>query len=158
MNKTSMKKILSFILCMVLIAAMALFAAGCNDNTASSEVSTEASAASEAEAPGAHDEVIYLGEGSTEFEFQVIDLEGNQSTFHIHTDKTIVGEALEELGLMVGEEGPYGLFVKTVNGITADYDTDGSYWAFYIDGAYATSGVDTTEITAGTIYSMKVEK
>ena len=69
----------------------------------------------------------------------------------------MVGEALQELNLIDGEEGEYGLFVKTVNGITADYDTDGVYWAFYVNGEYATSGVDVTQITEGDSYALKVE-
>ena len=56
------------------------------------------------------------------------------------------------------EEGDYGLYVKTVNGVTADYDVDQTYWAFYINGEYASTGVDATSVTAGDTYSFKVEK
>ena len=87
----------------------------------------------------------------------VTDKDGNETQFEIHTDKETVGEALQELNLIDGEEGEYGLFVKTVNGITADYDTDGVYWAFYVNGEYATSGVDVTQITEGDSYALKVE-
>ena len=79
-------------------------------------------------------------------------------TFTIHTDKATVGEALLEHGLIAGEAGPYGLYIKEVNGIRADYDTDQSYWAFYINGEYALSGVDTTEITEGSIYQLAYTK
>jgi len=48
--------------------------------------------------------------------------------------------------------------VKSVNGITADYDVDQTYWAFYVNDAYATSGVDVTPIEAGAKYAFKVEK
>ena len=59
-----------------------------------------------------------------------------------------------------GEGGPgaYGLYVKTVNGIKADYDKDKAYWAFYVNDSYAMSGVDSTEIKEGEVYSFKVEK
>ncbi len=63
-----------------------------------------------------------------------------------------------ELNLIAGDDSEYGLYVKTVNGITADYDVDQTYWAFYIDGEYAMTGVDTTDITPGVAYSFKVEK
>jgi hypothetical protein len=79
-------------------------------------------------------------------------------TFTIKTDKETVGEALAENGLISGDEGPYGLYVKKVNGIVADYDIDKTYWAFYINGEYAMSGVDTTDIVEGATYSFKVEK
>ena len=71
----------------------------------------------------------------------VVDKEGTETSFEIHTDKKMVGEALQECGLLEGEDGPYGLYVKTVNGITADYDVDQTYWAFYINGEYAMTGV-----------------
>jgi hypothetical protein len=68
-----------------------------------------------------------------------------------------VGEALLDEKLIAGEEGPYGLYVKTVNGITLDYDKDGYYWSFYIDGEYGLTGVDQTEITNGAAYAFKAE-
>ncbi len=147
MKTTHFKRVLSFILCMVLIAAIALFTTGCNENTEAPETTTSAQA-----------EVKVLGEGENKFSFTVTDIDANTSEFEIHTDKKIVGEALLDLGLIKGEEGPYGLYVKEVNGISADFDKDGTYWAFYIDGEYAMSGVDLTEIEEGKVYSFKVEK
>lgn len=47
---------------------------------------------------------------------------------------------------------------KTVNGMTADYDKDGVYWAFYINGEYAMTGVDATNITDGAQYAFRMEK
>ena len=81
-----------------------------------------------------------------------------QVTFTVKTDKATVGEALLEQGLIEGEQGQYGLYVKKVNGITADYDVDQSYWAFYVNGEYAMSGVDSTEITEGAIYQLEYTK
>ena len=144
-------KLTSFILCMVLIVAMALSTTGCNGNTSkdtASGVGTETNLQSD---------VSVLGTGSMEFSLTVVDQEGSETQFEIHTDKETVGEALLELGLIEGEESEYGLYVKTVSGITADYDTDGTYWAFYINGEYASSGVDSTKITEGESYSFKVE-
>ena len=68
-----------------------------------------------------------------------------------------VGAALLSLGLIAGEDSDYGLYVKTVNGVTVDYDADGKYWAFYVDGEYAATGVDSTDITAGATYTFKAE-
>ena len=67
-------------------------------------------------------------------------------------------ERAEELNLIAGDESEYGLYVKQVNGITADYDVDQTYWAFYINGEMAMTGVDTTDVEAGATYSFKVEK
>ena len=148
MKKTGIRKCLSLILCMVLAAAMALFTNGCSNSNSAAPAQTAA------EAPA--DESV-LGEGKTQFTFTVTDGDGNESSYEIHTDKTTVGEALLDLGLIAGEESEYGLYVKTVNGITADYDKDGVYWAFYVDGEYASAGVDATDIQEGSVYSFKVE-
>ena len=78
--------------------------------------------------------------------------------FTVKTDKDTVGAALLENGLIAGEEGAYGLYVKVVNGITADYDIDGSYWSFYVNGEYAMSGVDTTTIEEGVMYKLEYTK
>ncbi len=98
------------------------------------------------------------GKGEKEFTFVTQDEEGNDVTVLVRTDAETVGAALVELCIIAGDESEWGLYVKTVNGITADYNTDGSYWAFYIDGEYALTGVDATEITEGAVYTFKVEK
>ena len=148
------KKVSSFILCMVLIVAMALSTVGCNGSKDSGAASGDAGAQAGAEVQREGGE---LGEGSKEFALTVTDKDGNETQFEIHTDKETVGEALMVINLIDGEEGEYGLFVKTVNGITADYDADGVYWAFYVNGEYAASGVDVTQITEGDSYALKVE-
>lgn len=147
MKMKCMKKLQSLFLSMMLIVAMALCMTGCNG---------EKEAAQSAETT-AQVEGNVLGEGQKSFDFVVVDKEGNQTEFEIHTDKETVGEALLDVELIVGEESEFGLYVKTVNGITADYDVDGTYWAFYVNDEYASSGVDTTTITEGEVYSFKVE-
>ena len=84
---------------------------------------------------------------------------GDQSvTFTVKTDKSTVGEALLEHNLIDGEQGDFGMYIKKVNSITADYDVDQSYWAFYINGEYAVSGVDTTEIDNNAVYKLEYTK
>ena len=158
MMKTIIKKPLSLLFCSVLIAAMALFTTGCKDsNTTNKETESKTEMESpieEAETTGKN----VLGEGEVQFVFTVVDKDGNETWFEIHTDEKKVGDALLEHGLIAGEDGEFGLYVKEVNGISADYDKDGMYWAFYVNGKYAMSGVDTTEIEEGSQYTFKVEK
>lgn len=155
-------KTLSLFLCMVLIVAMALFTTGCNGDTGEeSQTDKETSVTQETDDNLEEDtssEAFVLGEGEKQFLFTVVDGEGKETQFEIHTEKETVGEALLDLGLIDGEDGDYGLYVKTVNGITADYDTDGVYWAFYINGEYASTSVDLTTIAEGDSYTFKVEK
>ncbi len=146
-KKFGMKR-LTWTLFAVLFAAMALITAGCNGKNSSGSGSD-----SQTKIEG-----NVLGEGETQFEVVVVDKDGNETKFEINTDKETVGEALLESGLIAGEEGDYGLYVKTVNGLTVDYDEDGEYWAFYIDDQYAATGVDATPIKEGEVYSFKVEK
>lgn len=98
-----------------------------------------------------------LGEGAKSFAFEVTDVDGSTKYFTVHTDAETVGEALVALDLIAGEDSEYGLYVKTVDGVTLDYDTDGKYWAFYVDGAYASTGVDSTEVTDGATYAFRAE-
>ncbi len=146
MKKTHFKKMLSFILCLCLVAAMILLAVGCNGNER--ETSSLTSSVGEA---------TKLGQGQTKFTFTVIDVDGKETRFEISTDKTIVSDALLENSLIVGEDSQYGLYVKTVNGTTLDFDKDGKYWAFYVNGAYGQKGVSETEIVAGDTYTFKAE-
>ena len=148
--KRTNKKILSLLLCMMLIVAMAVCTTGCKENKESQTTNVEQSTK--------QSDVKVLGEGKTEFDFVVVDKDGKETKFEIHTDKETVGEALLELELIAGDEGDFGLYVKTVNGITAEYEVDQTYWAFYVNGEYAQSGVDAIEIKDGDTYSFKVEK
>ena len=145
------KPVFKATLIFVIIAVITILSTGCNSNKPEEiqQVSTTVQA---------QGEITVLGEGAKQFSFSVTDADGIVSNFEIHTDKTLVGEALEELTLIAGDEGPYGLYVKRVNGITLDYDKDGMYWAFYINGEMAMSGVDTTEIVENATYSFKAEK
>ncbi len=94
-----------------------------------------------------------LGEGSKTV---TVEVTANEKTvvFTVKTDAATVGEALMGVGLLAGEEGPYGLYIKSVNGMVADFDVDQTYWAFNIGGEYAMTGVDQTEIAEGTVYQL----
>ncbi len=98
-----------------------------------------------------------LGEGEKTLVVEV-SVEGRSAKFTIKTDKSTVGEALLEHNLIAGDDGQYGMYVKEVNGITADFDVNKSYWAFYIDGEYAMTGVDKTEISDGAAYKLEYTK
>jgi len=165
MQKKCNRKLLSLILSMMLIVAMAFSMTACGDNN-QEKPNTENQAGAEHDSQsgdvqdesGNHTDTTVLGEGATVFGFVVVDKDGKETKFEIHTDKTTVGEALFEQELIEGEEGAYGLYVKKVNGITADYDVDQTYWAFYINGEMAMTGVDVTAVEAGATYTFKVEK
>lgn len=156
-------------LSILLVAAMAVSAlclTGCSgqpdttDTTAQPAATTEAATTEAATTEAATTEAAAateVGEGSTSFAFQVTFADGSRQDYTVKTDSTVVGEALQDAGLIAGEESEYGLYVKTVAGQTLDYDADGMYWAFYVNGEYAASGVDTTNIDAGSTYEFRAE-
>jgi hypothetical protein len=152
MKTKQFKTALSRILCTVLIVAMALFTIGCGQQNSADDSSAKTTITQ------VYEDGTVIGEGETEFTFIVTDKDGNSKKFTVKTDSETVGEALQAVEIIHGDMGDYGLYVKEVNGIVADYDVDGTYWAFYIDGEYAMSGVDTTDVVAGANYELKVEK
>ena len=97
-----------------------------------------------------------LGEGKKTVLVEV-KVEDNSITFTLHTDKEMLGDALMEHNLLEGEASKYGLYVKKVNGMTADYDVDKTYWALYKNGEYLLTGVDTTPIADGEHYELVCE-
>ncbi len=148
MKQTRTFKRVSLILCILLIAA-SVWMTGCNETNTPVVTPTQTATATD---------VTQVGKGNTSFAFTVVDKEGNQTHFTVYTDQTTVGAALLENNLIEGEQGDYGLYVKSVNGISADFNTDGTYWAFYVNDAYAMAGVDLTPIKEGETYSFRVEK
>ena len=136
-----MKKILT----MLLIMTMAVSVIACGKKE---EVSTETTV---------YEDGAVIGEGATSFELTVVNMAGEEATFEVKTDEDTVGAALLENNMIAGEDGDYGLYVKTVNGETVDYDKDGKYWAFYINGEYGMTGVDATDIVEGDSYAFKAE-
>ena len=159
MKMTNTKKLLSLFLCVVLIAAMTLLTTACDNyilnllGYGQDEITTaETTTADNIE------EAPQVPEAKTAFSFIVVDKDGNETTFNLSTDKATVGDALLAEGLIEGEPGAYGLYVKKVNGIVADYNIDQTYWAFYVNGEYAFTGVDSTPVEEGATYSFKVEK
>ena len=83
-----------------------------------------------------------------------IEAEGKTVKFTVRTDKNTVGEALLEHGLIDGENGDFGIYIKTANGILADYDVDQHYWAVYVGDEMAMTGVDSIEIDESVTYRL----
>lgn len=100
-----------------------------------------------------YDRDTELGEGTKTVTVKVV-AEEQELTFTIHTDKTTLGEALKEHKLVDGEESEFGLYVKAVNGIVADYDVDQTYWSLSKSGETMMVGVDGATIADGEQYEL----
>ncbi|MDR0222522.1 MAG: DUF4430 domain-containing protein [Oscillospiraceae bacterium] len=137
MKKNRLKLILSFAL-VALIAAGAL--TGCKDKSPPDASGVEARA---------------VGEGETVFRFEVTDGEENVFAWSVSTGETAVGAALFGAGLIKYDDSG---MVAEVNGLTADWDADQAYWAFYVNGEYAVKGVDETDIEPDKTYAFVYTK
>lgn len=92
--------------------------------------------------------------GAKTFTVTVVHRDETAKTFTYHTDQEYLGKALLDEGLIQGEDGPYGLYVTTVDGETADYDVDGGYWALYQEEEYAMQSIDQTPVADGGAFSL----
>ncbi len=98
-----------------------------------------------------------FGNGEKTIQVEVL-AEEKSVEFTVHTNKETLGDALTEHDLISGDQGTYGLYVKVVNGIFADYNITKSYWAINKDGEAMLTGVDSTDITDGDSYEFVYTK
>ena len=92
-------------------------------------------------------------EGSKEITVTVIHADQSEKDFTYNTDAEYLGEVLLDEGLIAGEDGDYGLFVKTVDGETVD-DSKQQWWCLTKDGESVNTGVDLTPIADGEQYEL----
>lgn len=88
----------------------------------------------------------------------VINSKGETETFTIETEKENLAEALLEAKLVEGEMSTYGLYIKVVNGETADYNVNGAYWTLYVGEELAGTGASDIEISNGDHYKLVYTK
>lgn len=84
----------------------------------------------------------------------VVHADGSSKDFSYDTDAEYLGEVLIAQGLVEGENGPYGLVINAVDGETASWEENQSYWALFIGEEYATTGADGVVLTDGGAYSL----
>ena len=77
----------------------------------------------------------------------------SERTVTIHTDAEMLRGALEQEDLVQGDESEFGLFVKAVDGYTAD-DAAQEWWCFTKGGESLMTGIDTTPIADGEAYEI----
>ena len=91
--------------------------------------------------------------GEKQVTVEVIHSGGGQAEFTYETDLEYLGQLLREEGLISGTESEYGLFVDTVDGETADYSLNGSWWRLSCNGTDAETGVDGVALHDGDTYT-----
>ena len=158
-----MKRTIKSTLALILALLMTLCLFACKQQAETPETTAGTSENGGAIAPeGLWANATYLtdaefGEGAKTVKVKVI-AEDKSVTFTVKTDAATLGEALLAHGLIAGDEGQYGLYIKYVNGIRADYDLDKRYWNFTKNGEYMMTGADMTEIADGECYEFTYAK
>lgn len=147
-------KILALIMC----AFMLISLCACGTETPDTADTTVAETTADTAITGIWADATYLedktfGEGAKTIVVKVVAEEKTVS-FTIKTDAETLGEALLAHSLVEGEQGQYGLYIKKVNGMTADYDVDQTYWGLTKNGEYVMTGADTTTIADGEQYEL----
>lgn len=82
---------------------------------------------------------------------QVTHSDASTDTFTVGTAAEFLGDALLAEGLIQGEEGQFGMYVRTVDGETAD-ETKQQYWVYTKNGEQVNYGVDMCPIADGEQY------
>ena len=73
----------------------------------------------------------------------------------LKTDEETLADALLAEELCEGNLDTYGLYIKYVNGIRADYMLDGGYWwNLIVDGEMSMVGTSYTTVTEGAVYEL----
>lgn len=93
-------------------------------------------------------------EGGKEITVTVVHGDGSEKVFAYGTNEDYLGQIIVSEGLAEGVVGPYGLEVHTVDGETASWAENHSYWAIFIGEEYAVTGADEIVLTDGGQYSL----
>lgn len=132
-NRFSLSKVTAVFLPVLLAFVIVMSATGCaGDNGANSEQKT------------------------VSITVEVINGDGSSSEAKIETDEKYLRGAMEQENMIAGDEGDYGLYVTTVNGVTADTDKQ-EWWCITKDGEHIMEGVDSIEISDGDHYEFELK-
>lgn len=113
----------------------------------------------EEEARKANEERGTEEEAGKTLTIQIVHGNGETREFTIQTEAEYLGEALiehEELGV-IGEEGPYGLYIKEVDGEAAS-DEAQTFWSVSLNGESLMVGADQQPIVDGEHYELVLTK
>ena len=91
--------------------------------------------------------------GEKDLSIQVIHGDLSTRIFEITTTAEFLGDALTEHGIVQGEMGPYGLYILTADGETAD-EANQEWWCITRSGESLTTGASEAPIANGETYEL----
>ncbi len=93
-------------------------------------------------------------QGAKTITITVVHGDGSEKTAQYHTDEEFLGPVLLAEEIVVGEQGPYGLVISAVDGESASWEENQSYWALFIGEDYATTGADAIVVNDGDVFKL----
>ena len=97
-------------------------------------------------------------EGSKQVTVQIVHKDGTEKKLEFSTDHAYLADLLLEKELVTGyASDEYGFTIESVDGVTADWNTDGAYWALYEGDVYATTSASGIVLVDGGIYKLIYE-
>lgn len=96
-------------------------------------------------------------EGSKTIEISITHKDGTVKELTLHTDAKYLLDAIREKdeNLIQGEQGQYGLYIKTIDGYTCN-ETAQEWWGYTRKGEYVETGVELTPIYDGDSFEFKL--
>lgn len=93
-------------------------------------------------------------QGAKTITVEVVHKDESSNTFTYHTDAEYLAEVLVSEGLVVNDQGDFGLYILTVDGETCTWEEDGTYWALWQNGELAMQGAETTPVYDGDSFAL----
>ena len=161
MKSTQTVRLLACLLALLLLCSLSVACSSENGGETESPAVTTGSTPAGEDSPAlpaiwenaTYTEAKAFGEGEKTFSLEVI-ADGHSVTFTVSTNEEYLGAPLLTHGLVSGDEGPYGLYIKAVNGMVADYNVDQTYWSVSKGGTMLMTGVDSTPVENGAHYEL----
>ena len=107
---------------------------------------------------------VYMGnrpaavEGAKQVTIRIIHKDGTEKKLEYDTDAEFLADLLLEKELVTGYSSEeYGFTIESVDGVTADWNVDGAYWALYEGEEYATTSAAGIVLTDGGVYKLVYE-
>ena len=135
---------------------------GCNEPASTTATTTDAEGNTPSPTDVLWSDATYqadttLGEGAKTV-LVTVKAEEKSVTFTVKTDCETLADALLAVGLAEGEQSSYGLYIKKVNGILADYDVNQSYWSLEQNGKALMTGASGVTELDGAQYELVYTK
>ena len=91
--------------------------------------------------------------GEKDLTIQVIHGNNSSRSFEVSSSAEYLAEVLTENGIVQGENGPYGLFILTADGESAD-EANQEWWCITRNGESLTTGASETPVADGEHYEL----